>query len=47
MKPIKNRRFCIACQKQKMLFDSQSKADNFLKFNAKEILGGFQKQVQS
>ena len=38
MKPIKNRRFCIACQKQKMLFDSQSKADNFLKFNAKEIL---------
>lgn len=38
MKPTKNRAFCIGCQKQKMLFDNQSKADNFLKYNAKDIL---------
>lgn len=38
MKPTRNRIFCIGSQKQKMLFDSQSKADNFLKYNTKEIL---------
>ena len=32
MKP-KNRYFCIGCQRPKMLFESKSKADNFLKFN--------------
>ncbi len=32
MKP-KNRYFCMGCQRPKMLFESKSKADNFLKFN--------------
>lgn len=37
MKPIKNRIFCIECQRPKMLFESKSKAANFIKFNADEI----------
>lgn len=37
MKPTKNRKFCIGCKKTKMLFESQSKADNFIKFNSEEI----------
>lgn len=32
MKP-KNRYFCMGCQRPKMLFETKSKADNFLKFN--------------
>ena len=37
MKPTKNKVFCIGCKHHKMLFDSQSKADNFIKFNSDEI----------
>ena len=37
MKPIKNRIFCIECRRAKMLFESKSKALNFIKFNADEI----------
>ena len=37
MKPTKNRIFCIGCMHHKMLFESQSKADNFIKFNSDEI----------
>lgn len=38
MKPTKNQVFCLGCQKYKMLFESKSKANNFIKFNAGEIL---------
>lgn len=38
MKPTRNRTFCNGCGKTKMLFDSQSKADNFIKFNSDTIL---------
>ena len=37
MKPIKNRIFCMECQRPKMLFESKSKAINFIKFNSDEI----------
>lgn len=37
MKPTKNKIFCLACQRPKMLFKSKSKADNFIKFNAEAI----------
>ena len=37
MKPVKNRIFCIDCQRAKMLFESKSKAINFIKFNSDEI----------
>lgn len=37
MKPTKNKVFCIGCKHHKMLFESQSKADNFIKFNSDEI----------
>lgn len=37
MKPIKNRIFCMECQRPKMLFDSKSKAINFIRFNSDEI----------
>lgn len=37
MKPVKNRIFCIECQRPKMLFDSKNKAVNFIKFNTGEI----------
>lgn len=37
MKPTKNQVFCIGCKHHKMLFESQSKADNFIKFNGDEI----------
>lgn len=33
MKPTKNRHFCIGCQRPKMLFETQEKADNFMRFN--------------
>lgn len=36
MKP-KNRVMCPDCGKQKMLFDSQKEAENFIKFNGKDI----------
>lgn len=37
MKPKKNHVFCRACNRPKMLFESQAKADNFIKFNRDEI----------
>ena len=30
--------FCLGCQRNKMLFESQSKADNFIKYNSEGIL---------
>lgn len=29
----------MGCKKHKMLFESKSKADNFIKYNSEEILG--------
>lgn len=42
MRPTRNRYFCIAAKRIKMLFESQSQADNFIKFNKDEMeeLGG-------
>ena len=37
MKPTKNRFFCLACQRAKMLFPTKSKAENFIKFNHDDI----------
>ena len=37
MRPIKNRIFCIECQRPKILFESKSKALNFIKDNSDEI----------
>lgn len=37
MKPKHNRRFCLGCHHDKMLFETQAKADNFLKFNKETI----------
>lgn len=37
MKPTKNRFFCKDCGRIKMLFDSEKKADTFIKFNSNEI----------
>lgn len=37
MKPTNNRIFCIGCNHSKMLFESESKANNFIKFNKDEI----------
>lgn len=37
MKPKHNRRFCIGCHHDKMWFETQTKADNFLKFNKENI----------
>lgn len=37
MKPVKNRMFCLECKRAKMLFESKSKAINFIKFNSDEI----------
>lgn len=37
MKPTKNRIFCIGCKRSKMLFETQVKADNFIKFNSGDI----------
>lgn len=38
MKPTKSRVYCKDCGKSKILFESEKKADNFIKFNAAEIL---------
>lgn len=38
MKPIKNRYFCNGCNRVKMLFKSEKKAENFIKYNSDEIL---------
>lgn len=37
MKPTNNRVYCIGCKHPKMLFETQTKADNFIKFNRDEI----------
>lgn len=37
MRPIKNRMFCLGCKRDKMFFESKSKANNFIKFNSDEI----------
>lgn len=37
MKPHRNYIFCVASKKSKILFESQDKADNFIKYNAAEI----------
>lgn len=37
MKPTKNKVFCRNCERVKMLFETQKKADNFIKFNKEEI----------
>jgi len=37
MKPTKNRLFCASSQRIKMLFPTQEKADNFIRFNADNI----------
>lgn len=38
MKPTRNRVYCSDCGRVKMLFPSQEKADNFIAFNAHEIM---------
>ncbi len=38
MKPVKNRIFCRAVRHTKMLFETQEKAENFIRFNRDEIL---------
>lgn len=37
MKP-KNRIFCMQCHRSKLLFETEKKAFNFIKFNADEIM---------
>lgn len=37
MKPQKNRVYCIASHRLKMLFETQAKADRFIRFNQEEI----------
>ena len=38
MKPTKSLVYCYGCNRRKMLFTTQEKADNFIKFNKEEIL---------
>lgn len=48
MKPTKNRMYCVACQRNKMHFESKKKADNFIKFNAAEMISqGLKAPVRS
>lgn len=37
MKPTKNRVFCNDCKRLKMLFETEKKANTFIKFNSEEI----------
>lgn len=37
MKPVKNRVYCQDCGRIKMLFDSEEKANRFIKYNKDEI----------
>lgn len=37
MKPTKSKVFCRDCERTKMLFETEKKADNFIKFNKEEI----------
>lgn len=38
IKPTKNRFFCPACGKNKMLFSTEKAANNFLKYNQAELI---------
>ena len=38
MRPIRNHIYCHGCRKPKMFFAEQNNADNFIKFNAEDIL---------
>lgn len=38
MKPTRNRFFCRACGKTKMLFETERQADNYIRFNSSEVL---------
>ena len=38
MKPTRNKIFCYGCRKHKMLFETQAKADNFIRYNSEGIL---------
>lgn len=38
MKPTNNRIYCLSCRRPKMLFESEAKANNFIKFNRADIL---------
>lgn len=42
MKPTRNRYYCLAAERRKMLFESENQANNFIKFDAAEMeeLGG-------
>ena len=42
MKP-KIRYFCVACQRPKMLFETQEEADRFIAYNRGEMLRGRRK----
>lgn len=37
MKPTKNKVYCPAADRSKMLFETERKAENFIRFNAEEI----------
>ncbi len=37
MKPTKNKVFCKNCERTKMLFETEKKAENFMKFNKEQI----------
>lgn len=37
MKPTKNKVFCLECGRAKMLFETEKKANTFIKFNSNEI----------
>mgnify|MGYP001588486806 CR=1 FL=1 len=37
MKPTKNKVFCKDCERTKMLFETEKKAETFIKFNKEEI----------
>jgi hypothetical protein len=37
MKPTKNKVFCNNCNRAKMLFETEKKAENFIRFNKEEI----------
>lgn len=43
MKPTNNQVYCIGCKHPKMLFETQTKADNFIKFNRDEIASSSEK----
>lgn len=38
MKPKKNKIFCLGCNRTKMRFETEAKADNFIKYNRLVIL---------